>query len=267
MLGLYQRDYCVLTQDELNEKVKLESESRDENSMFSTNLYYDYSKSVRHNMSLFPNNFMDNVDLQDNQDELKAQCDGFQKLLDGKISELDIKRYIQNNEYYHIPASILKYYNFGHHAAYVFKEFCLGTNFKADYLLVGDSSDGHQFVFVEFENPYENYSSKITVGNGDFGDTIRKGINQINDWKAFIDSNYSAVTAEFKKHTNKQLPDEFYTYDTTRINYVVVAGRRSDYNEKTRRLRRVLERENRTILLHYDNLIDKARSAIGNWTY
>lgn len=75
MLGLYQRDYSVLTQDEIKEKEKLESESRDENSMFSTNLYYDYSKSVRHNMSLFPNNFMDNVDLQDNQDELKAQCD------------------------------------------------------------------------------------------------------------------------------------------------------------------------------------------------
>lgn len=263
MLGLYKRDYSLLTTDEIKEKEKLELDNKKENSMFSTSLYYDYSKAVRHNMSLFPNNFMDNVDLQDKQDELKAQCEGFQKLLDGKISELDIKHYIQNNEYYHIPASIFKYYNFGHHAAYVFKEFCLGTHFKADYVLVGDSSDRHQFVFVEFENPYGN----VTIGNGDFGDTIRKGINQINDWKAFIDSNYSAVTAEFKKYANKQLPDEFYTYDATRIHYVVVAGRRNDYNEKTRRLRRVLERENRIKLLHYDNLIDKASSAIGNWTY
>lgn len=263
MLGLYKRDYNLLSPNEIKEKEKLELENKNENGIFSTSLYYDYSKAVRHNMSLFPNNFMDNIDLKDKQDELRAQCNGFQKLLDGKISELDIKHFIQNNEYYHIPASIFKYYNFGHHAAYVFKEFCLGTNFKADYLLVGDSSDRHQFVFVEFENPYGN----ITIGKGEFGDTIRKGISQINDWKAFIESNYGAVTTEFKKHTIKQLPDEFYTYDTTRMNYVVVAGRRNDFNDKTRRLRRALERESRIKLLHYDNLIDKARSAIGNWTY
>lgn len=267
MAGLYRRDYTNLTKQEIEEKEQLERENIDPNSKFSVNLYYDYSKAVRHNMSLFPNNFMDNADLQQNCDELVSQCNGLEELLNGKITELDIKRYIQNNEYYHIPASIFKYYNFGHHAAYVFKEFRLGTNFSADYLLVGDSSDKHQFIFVEFENPYSTYSSNITVGNGDFGDTIRKGINQINDWKAFVESNYSTVTAEFKKHTTKQLPDEFYTYDATRMNYVVVAGRRSDYNDKTRRLRRGLEKDTKIKLLHYDNLIDVARSTIGNWTY
>ncbi len=262
MAVLYSRDYSILTKDEIEKKNQLESEKINPNSMINPNLYYEYSKAVRHNMSLFPNNFMDNVDLQ-NHSDLNCQCNGLEALLKDKITELDIKRYIQNNEYYHIPASILKHYNFGHHAAYVFKEFKLGTYFSADYLLVGDSSDGHQFVFVEFENAYGN----ITIGNGDFGDTIRKGINQINDWKTFIESNYSSVTSEFKKHTSKQLPDEFYTYDATRMNYVVVAGRRSDYNEKTRRLRRKLEEDSKIKLLHYDNLIDAARSTIGNWTY
>ena len=263
MAVLYNRDYTILTKGEIDEKKQLESEKNDPNSKFSVNLYYDYSKAVRHNMSLFPNNFMDNADLKENCDKLGSQCDGLEELLKSKITELDIKRYIQNNEYYHIPAAILKYYSFGHHAAYVFKEFHLGTNFSADYLLVGDSSDRHKFVFVEFENAYGD----IAIGNGDFGNTIRKGINQINDWKAFIESNYSTVTAEFKKHTPKQLPDEFYTYDATRINYVVLAGRRSDYNEKTRRLRRVLESDSKIKLLHYDNLIDVARSTIGNSTY
>ena len=150
MAVLYSRDYSNLTKEEIEEKAQLERENIDPNSKFSVNLYYDYSKAVRHNMSLFPNNFMDNADLQQNCDELISQCNGLEELLNGKITELDIKRYIQNNEYYHIPASIFKYYNFGHHAAYVFKEFRLGTSFSADYLLVGDSSDRHQFVFVEF---------------------------------------------------------------------------------------------------------------------
>jgi len=263
MAVLYRRDYTILTKDEIDEKEQLEREKIDPNSKFSVNLYYDYSKAVRHNESLFPNNFIDNADLQQNRDELFSQCDGFKELLNGKITELGIKRYIQNNEYYHIPASIFKYYNFGHHAAYVFKEFHLGTYFSADYLLVGDSSDGHQFIFVEFENVYGN----ITIGDGDFGDTIRKGINQINDWKAFIQSNYSTITAEFKKHTTKQLTDEFYDYDATRMNFVVVAGRRDDFNDKTRRLRRLLEENSKIKLLHYDNLIDVAISTIGNWTY
>lgn len=66
---------------------------------------------------------------------LNAQCDGFEALLrDRSISELDIKRYIQNNKYYHIPASIFSNYTFGHHEAVLFKEFPLGTQYVVDYL-------------------------------------------------------------------------------------------------------------------------------------
>ena len=264
MSGLFKRDYTELTKEEIQEKERVDSEGyRVSKAKFGRkNFYHLYPKAVRHNMSLFPNNYMDTNDLK-NTKELEKQCDGFEDLLNGKITELDIKRYIQNNEYYHIPASIFEYYNFGHHAAFVFKEFELGTSFKADYLLVGRSSDGHQFIFVEFENPYTN----ITIGDGDFGETIRKGINQVNDWKSFVESNYSIITAEFKKHTTQQLPDEFYTYDATRMNYVVVAGRRNDYNDKTRRLRRALEKDNKIKLLHYDNLLDVARNKIGEQTY
>ena len=263
MAGLYSRDYTILTKQEIEEKEKLESERHDPNSMFKVNLYYEYSKAVRHNESLFPNNFMDNADLKQKCYDLNAQCDGFEKLLEKHITESDVKRYIQRNKYYHIPASIFKYYNFGHHDAYLFKEFSLGTRYLADYLLVGASSDGYQFIFVEFENPY----GYVTIDNGDFGNTIRKGVNQINDWKMFIQSNYSVVTNEFKKYSTKQLPDEFYTYDPTRMNFVVVAGKRIDYNDKTRRLRRSLENDSKIKILHYDNLIDAARSTIGNWTY
>ena len=145
----------------------------------------------------------------------------------------------------------------------MFKEFSLGTNYSADYLLVGDSSDGHQFVFVEFENIYKN----ITINDGDYGETIRKGINQVNDWKAFISSNYTTRTAEFKKHTTKQLPDEFYSFDVTRMNYIVIAGRRTDFSDKTRRLRRSLEDDSKIKILHHDNLLDIARKTIGENTY
>lgn len=262
MPGLYNRDYSQLTEEEQVRQNEIDQASFITGSPFRRNCYHEYPKAIRHYLSLFPNNFMDIVDLQDSG-ELNQQCDSFETLLNGSITELDIKRFIQSNHYYHIPASILKYYPFGHHGAYVFKEFSLGTSYVADYLLVGDSSDGHQFVFVEFENPYNN----IILTGGDFGATIRNGINQINDWKGFIESNFQTITTEFRRYTSKTLPDEFYRFDSTRMNYVVVAGRRSDFSDKARLLRRRLESENKIKLLHYDNLLDISRRTIGEATY
>jgi len=40
-----------------------------------------------------------------------------------------------------------------------------------DYLIVGKNSQGYHFLLIEFENIYNN----ITISDGDFGTTIRKG--------------------------------------------------------------------------------------------
>ena len=51
------------------------------------------------------------------------------------------------------------------------------------------------------------------------------------------------------------------------MNYVVVAGRRIDFLDKTRRLRRDMEHSNNIKILHYDNLLDISRRTIGESTY
>lgn len=215
-------------------------------------------------MSLFPNNYMDILLLRDST-ELEKQCNGFEVLLNDKnITELDIKRYIQSNGYYHIPSSIFLQYSFGHHEAVLFKEFQLGTSYKADYLLAGRASGGWQFIFVEFENPY----GYVTLQNGTWGDVVRKGINQIDEWKTFIESNYSTIHAEFLKHTTQTLPDEFIRFDSSRMHYVVIAGRRDDFDNPTIRLKqRRSEQETNIKILHYDNLLDDARRLIGAKSY
>jgi hypothetical protein len=63
------------------------------------------------------------------------------------------------------------------------------------------------------------------------------------------------------------LPDEFHHLDKTRINYVVIAGRRSDFDEKTYRIRRKNQKDNSVLILHYDNVIDSAEKLIGEATY
>ena len=266
MFGLYDRDFKVLTKEDEIEKNRIDSEGGHviAAKFGRRNFYFKYPEAVRRYMSLFPNNLMDVVKLK-NIEELQKQCNKFELLLDDtNITELNIKRFIQDNGFYHIPASIFGLYTFGHHEAALFKEFPLGNRYKADYLLAGRASGGWQFVYVEFENPY----GSVTLEDGNIGDVIRKGLNQIDEWKTFIESNYSIVKTEFERYTNEPLPKEFTSFDSTRMHYVVVAGRRNDYLSDTARLhQRRIEQERKIKIIHYDNLLDETRRLIGKQTY
>ena len=206
---------------------------------------------------------MDFVELGQ-RDLLSAHCDEFEQLLgDEKITELDIKRFIQNNRYYHIPASIFLYYDFGHHEAALFKEFPLGTDYRADYLLAGKGSGGWQFIYVEFESPYGSVIKK----DGNYGSVIHNGLNQVDDWEHFLGENYFPVTAEFEKRTNRELPKEFINYDSTRMHYVVVAGRREDFQGEKPRYQQRKSSGNNKRIIHYDNLLDRSKELVERNTY
>lgn len=263
MAGLFNRDYQRLYESEIQERDRINESNKQ--LLGSKNCFRLYPKAVRHAESLFPNNYMDIVLLKE-VDKLEKQCYDFEKLLNNSsTTELKIKKFIQDNEYYHIPASIFKRFSFGHHEAILFKEFPLGTSYRVDYVLAGRGSGGWQFVYVEFENPY----NAITLQTGEWGESVRKGLNQIEDWKTYIEANYSSIKAEFEKNTTKPLPKEFTSFDSSRIHYVVVVGRRQDFdrNEKTRLLQRRIEQQKDIKIIHYDNLIDYARDLIGSDTY
>lgn len=143
---------------------------------------------------------------------------------------------------------------FGRDYAYVFPEFALGK-YIADYLLIGKSSGGYEFVFVELEHP----NGRTTLKSGHEGETFRKGTYQIYDWKAEIEAHFSASFVTITKYSNKSsLPKEFSEYDSSRFHYAVVAGLREDYNEATYRDRRNKVTQQNILTLHYDNLYDKA---------
>lgn len=206
--------------------------------------------------SLFPDNFLSEDDLQKRQIEYLNQIDELKLLIENKdTTEREILNFISNENLF-IAASILKNFTiFGHHDRYIFKEFELPPHFKCDYLIIGKNSDGYHFLLIEFENIYQN----VTIGDGDFGTTIRKGLNQIDDWKIWIDKNFHTFSSNLKRYKNKykNLPEEFNDYDSTRFTYCVVAGRRENFKEKTYRKIRELSRQN-IILTHYDKLLEEA---------
>ena len=109
-------------------------------------------------------------------------------------------------------------------------------------------------------------NGRTTIKSGDYGEAARKGHNQISDWKQSVDSDYSSILVELEKNKGSfELPEEFIKYDSTRWHYVVVAGLRKDYTDKTYRLRR--EKEGGIVYLHYDNLLDGAERLLEASTF
>ena len=261
------RDFNQLTEKEKRDwgSVKQKETIRIGESNFRKSCYHEYPEAVRHYLSLFPNNHLDFMLLKEEQ-RLRKQIQEFSNLLNSSTNgEREILNHIQNVKAYFIIASVLSEYNFGHHDAYVFPEFMLGTSYRVDYLVIGQSSGGHEFVFIEFENS----DGRITRKNGDFGDVIKKGISQVCDWDAWLDANFQNLSESFNslKNPQKNLPDEFYKLDKSRTHYAIVAGRRVHYTKKTYTLRRKEKIQRKITLLHYDNLIDLSTNLIGKNTF
>ena len=255
---LYERDYRILSQEEMQklDAAKRYLHKRFEVSVTRFNKYHKMRPEAScYFESLFPNHFLHTGHLQDHA-YLKEISNGFSQILEGQPTEQAILNYVSSNRYYPLVGTILKsQYYFGHHGAYLFKEFPLPPNYVTDYLLVGKNSGGYEFVFVEFESPI----GQIVNKDGTLGNVIRKGLKQIEDWDTWIDANFAHLKLLFQRYlgTSISLPDEFISLDKTRIHYALVAGRRCNFTDRTYRIRRKLKKERNITLLHYDNLLDE----------
>ncbi len=265
---LYERDYRQLTAEEREQWERAEAylrRSTDDGAVSAASLcrYWDMlPAAVPYYRTLFPNHFL-NPDLLKDTERLEAVHNRFVGLLDTEAcKERQILNFIRDERAWPLIGGILQYgsvprFRFGHHAAYLFPEFPLGSSYVADYLVCGSGSGGYEFIFVELESP----RGAITTRDGEFGEAIRKGIAQVREWRRWLTANFALLQSEFEKHLGPDaaagLPREFCRLDEFRLYYVVVAGRRSDYIERTYALRRELFRENGITLLHYDNLADQ----------
>lgn len=258
---LYKRNYFELDSNEKNALDKAESfflKLKKKKSGWKVDDIFKYHEllpeAAYHYKSLFPNNYL-GYNYKNNNINIKVLLEDFKKLIQNKISnEREILNFIQNNQSYFILESLFFKFSTGNHDGYLFREFELPPNHIVDFLLVGKSSSGFEFIFIEFESPNKD----TTLKDGSLGNGFRKGIKQIEDWDTWLDSNFSTLRNVFKKYKNpsKELPSEFYEYDKTRIHYLVVAGRREHFNDKTYKIKR--KGINNINILHYDNLIESA---------
>lgn len=257
-MNLYKRDFLILSKKEIQLLDRINKKFS--KGFLSAEAFLKVPHEYYQLTSRFPNNYLDIDDLKD-KEYLKLSIKNFKKLLTKAVSnERDALNFINSNKSYFFIGSILDNYDFGHHGAFLFPEFRLGNEHIVDYLLIGKNSGGYEFVFIELEAIHQN----ITTKDGSIGNAINKGLKQIDDWSNWLQANFSSLRRTFKqiKNQKEELPEEFYEYDSSRIHFVVVAGRRNDFNKRTYRIRRTKRKENNILILHYDNLIDYVSSKL-----
>ncbi len=197
--------------------------------------------------SKLPSNFyvyeMADYRLLDCKREAKELLD----IINSSKKESDLQSYIKSNQKWFIPLSILKAYDFGHHFSCVVPEYQLGAEYRLDYLLIGKNSLGYQFVFVEFEDVNVDYRLKTSNSETD---KVRKGLNQIRDWKRWIDQNkgYFLGADGIKEIAYNVAPWGF--------RYCLVVGRRDRMDDMSNQLSGELQRDFGVTTMSYDRLVD-----------
>lgn len=252
---LYSRDYNLLLSEEKKKKAEYLRQITEVDILKIKPMEY-YPHAVRHNLSLFPNNHIELLGMKEETNIAELNADFLSLIEKAGCLERDVLNFINHTPAYHIVAGILKdRFPFGHHELYLFKEMCLGNDYRTDYVLIGKGSGGYEFVLIEFEKP----DGRITIKDGHLGEAFRKGIYQAEDWKAWMDANFDTFCADLSSvKGERDFPDEFKKYDSTRFHYVVVAGRRDDFSETTYRTVREKRQRLDIHLLHHDNLYDSA---------
>lgn len=275
MKNLFERDYLKLDEEELSEWKQQYKAAEAEMFVQAEGLEpglnsHELPAAVRHYQELFPNHFLDIISFRDNEKYHGESLRLFSGLLtDPAKTERDILAFINvERQAYFLIATLLDLVpmRVGHHGAFLFKEFALGNDYVADYLLIGRGSGGHKFLFVELESP----STTAVLQNGEFGDAFRKGKQQAEAWRRWLPTRFDTFRGELEKPGRGRtiaghqllLPDEFSSYDESRYYYAVVAGRRSGFLDLTYRVCREQRRQSGIEFFHYDNLVDSARELL-----
>lgn len=198
-----------------------------------------------------PDSFISFEHLRHQNIDFEQEANEFLSILNSATKENDVQRYIKGNQKWFIPGSIFKDYDFGHHLAYLVPEQSLGAEYRADYMLLGNNSIGHQIILVEFEDVNVEY--KLSTSNTET-ESVRKGLTQIRDWKRWIDNHrdYFLQSCGLSAIA-KSIP-------SWGIHYCLVVSRRNRMSDIANEMRSQMQHETPGLhIVTYDRLVDNVK--------
>ena len=177
-------------------------------------------------------------------DTITAELVGeFRQVVADATTEHDTQQFLQDH-----PELLLQPLG-GGHGRWVIPQKAFGGHFRSDFMITELSSVGFEWRAVELEGPQRPLFTKA----GDPAMFLRKGIDQIEEWRLYIRENLSTCR---KPHHEMGLG--LVDIDDSVPGWVII-GRRGPDDEKTKMKRRQLARLHNIEIHTYDWLVEKAQ--------
>lgn len=184
----------------------------------------------------------------------ESKIDEFKALLNSNELEEVYQKFLEGNSQF-IPREFVQ--NHGIHCDVVFRKLKLAENYVTDFLYLSKSSADWNIVFIELEKPSTPYFEK---NSDNFHKEFMTGLNQIDRWRAWIDT-----TGNLEHMVNETLDPMLNPIGMKSnkkfIKYILVTGRRSEFESDTRKRSLITAKEQKEDfkILSYDSLIEGAR--------
>ena len=195
----------------------------------------------------------------------------FQSLLDEPSStETDAMRFIKQ-----YPMLMVKLFNVSWNYYRVFTEFPLGTDYRADFMVLSADSGSWHAVFIELEGP----NDRIYLKNGEPAKKLRGAQKQIDDWKKYFKSHHDSIKHEISKRLeirrvcaqNKLLGSEGWAHDEILHpdvfiwdSYKIMLGQRSSFKDEPTDHMPAPGQGYTPVVSTYDRVVDYLRSRENN---
>lgn len=150
----------------------------------------------------------------------------YRSLLDENKGEQEYQAFLEENTSF-IPRHFVQ--NHGIHFDLVLRKLRISSDMITDFVFLSKSSISWNYVLIEIEKPSSRFFKDGTMSiHNDF----RSGVDQIKTWQAWFSNPSNMVHFEeqlsFLKKPVREAPVE--------IKYVLVTGRRSEYEGKREKI-------------------------------
>jgi hypothetical protein len=152
---------------------------------------------------------------------------------------------------------------------YAVPEFPFGTDYRADFVVIGPYSGAFYVHFIEMEPPNE----PLFTRKGNPADRLAGALTQVRAWKTYVENNRGVVLRELSKFAEKEEllwgrksgvscnagfplhhPDVCVTWQ-----YHIVIGRRAGLTDKQLAMKAAFFKHEEVEVATYDRLIEAAK--------
>lgn len=180
--------------------------------------------------------------------KIAAEVACYHQILDQELDEQVYQTFLEQHTRF-IPREFIL--NHGINFSLVLRKLPFGADMKSDFVYLSKSSGRWVCVLIEIEKPQSKYFKK---NSNDFHSDFSRALNQINDWRAWLDS--EGNKRSFCDQTIGLMRNPGFDHPTE-IRFVLVHGRRRETERNSIRLAKIRGQERNDLrIMSFDSLAE-----------